>query len=609
MKTYLRGVCMAFALAFFGSPVIAAEQPHNVVLFVADGLRALAVTPETAPAMAALARSGVWFRNSHSLFPTFTMPNSSALATGHALGDTGVFGNTIYTGFSVPSAANSTVPFLENDQVLGDVDEHFAGNFLDEEALLAAAHRAGFLTAAIGKLGPVGVQAGGDRSGEQTIVVDDLTGRKGGIPLSAALMAEMQQAGLAAEAPTRGDNGNAGNAQTPGTAIANIDQQKFFVEVTSKVLLPRFKAAGKPFVLVFWSRDPDGTQHNQGDSLGKLVPGINGPTSYAAVRNADDNLAAIMAELAALGLDKTTDVFVTADHGFSTISKQSDSSPAAKIGYADVATGQLPPGFVAIDLAEALNLPLFDPDAKDALVDYKNGRHPYKANGLLGHDPAAPDLVVAANGGSDLVYLLASNAGELLPKVVNALLAQDYVSGLFVDDSLGDIPGTLPLSAINLKGSALTPTPAIVINFKSQSTGCKMPVLCTAEIADSGLQQGQGMHGSFSRADTWNFMAAAGPDFKTRFTDKAPASNADIGKTLAAILKLDIPAKGKLAGRVLFEAMPGGKMPKFSAKTRTSLPSLHGLRTVLKYQSVGETHYFDAAGFPGRSVFMSPKLP
>ncbi len=28
-----------------------------------------------------------------------------------------------------------------------------------------------------------------------------------------------------------------------------------------------FKARNKPFVLVFWSRDPDGTQHNQGDSL------------------------------------------------------------------------------------------------------------------------------------------------------------------------------------------------------------------------------------------------------------------------------------------------------------------------------------------------------
>jgi arylsulfatase A-like enzyme len=437
--------------------------------------------------------------------------------------------------------------------------------------------------------------------------VDDLTGRKGGIPLNAALTADLQQAGLSVEAPTRGDNGKAGDSKSPGTVIANIEQQKYFVDVTTKVLLPRFKAAGKPFVLVFWSRDPDGTQHNQGDSLGKLEPGINGPTSMAAIRNADSNLAEIMDALESLGLERTTDIVITADHGFSTISKQSKSSPAAKISYADTPAGQLPSGFIAIDLAVALDLPLFDPDAKNEPVDYKAGKHPKKANGLLGQEPSMPDLVVAANGGSDLVYLPKANANELAPKAVKALLAQDYVSGLFVDDSLGSIPGTLPLSAINMKGSALTPIPSIVINFKSQATGCKIPVLCTAEVADTGLQQGQGMHGSFSRADTYNFMAAIGPDFKRGFVDKLPVSNADVGKTLAEILKLDIPIKGKLAGRILSEAMQGGKTPKSVSKTKRSAPGMNGLRTVLNYQSVGQTQYFDVAGFPGRSVGLNTK--
>ena len=53
-------------------------------------------------------------------------------------------------------------------------------------------------------------------------------------------------------------------------------------------------------MLVFWSRDPDGAQHNHGDSLGKLVPGINGPTSLAGIRNADDNLATLRRALDAL---------------------------------------------------------------------------------------------------------------------------------------------------------------------------------------------------------------------------------------------------------------------------------------------------------------------
>ena len=54
-----------------------AQQPRNVVLFVPDGLRALLVTPETAPTMAAVRDEGVNFKNPHSLFPTFTMANAS----------------------------------------------------------------------------------------------------------------------------------------------------------------------------------------------------------------------------------------------------------------------------------------------------------------------------------------------------------------------------------------------------------------------------------------------------------------------------------------------------------------------------------------------------
>ena len=63
--------------------------PRNLILFVPDGLRGRIVTPQTAPAMAEVRDKGVNFKNSHSLFPTFTMANGSAMATGHYLGDTG----------------------------------------------------------------------------------------------------------------------------------------------------------------------------------------------------------------------------------------------------------------------------------------------------------------------------------------------------------------------------------------------------------------------------------------------------------------------------------------------------------------------------------------
>ena len=116
-----------------------------MVLFVADGLRSRMVDEATAPAMAAMAREGVYLRNSHALFPTFTTANASAMATGHMLGDTGDFSNTIYAGFAVPGAAGSVTPFLESDPVLADVDEHFAGNYLDEATILKLAREAGLL--------------------------------------------------------------------------------------------------------------------------------------------------------------------------------------------------------------------------------------------------------------------------------------------------------------------------------------------------------------------------------------------------------------------------------------------------------------------------------
>ncbi len=80
-------------------------------------------------------------------------------------------------------------------------------------------------------------------------------------------------------------------------------------------------------------------------------------------------------------------------------------------------------------------------------------------------------------------------------------------------------------------------------------------------------QQGQGIHGSFSRADTMNFMAAIGPDFKSGFVNEAPVSNADVGKTLAFILGLKISNKGKLVGRVIAEAMPQAKSPAVITRT------------------------------------------
>jgi len=580
--------------AVLASPLPAIAQ-QNVIVFVADGLRAAAVSPERAPTMARIRDTGVNFANSHSLFPTVTTANGSAIATGHFLGDTGDFGNSIYSGFPVAAANGIVTPFIQDNAILSELNQHHGGNFVAERSLMAAAREKGYLTAALGKVGPVGIHDLTQLDGKTTIFFDDDTGKKNGIELRSDVVEMLKKAGLPLETP-----GRAQRSETPGKTT-NIIQQKYYREIVTKLLLPHFKEQDKPFMLLYWSSDPDGTQHSQRDSENTLEPGINGPTSLAAIKVADDDLAAIMTTLTELGLDATTNVFVTADHGFNTISKESKTSPSAKLKYESVPEGQMPPGYIAIDLSIALGLPVHEPFAKGPELDFRAGKYPRRSNALLGLDPAKPDIAIAANGAS-LIYLPQANAKELAPRIVSTLMAQDYVSGIFVHDDLGDIPGTLPLSTVGLKGGARTPTPSIVVNPRTFSTGCGEPLFCGAMVVDSPLRQGQGMHGSFSRSDTANFMAAIGPAFKKGHVDPAPVSNADIAPTLAQMIGVTLEPVGKLRGRVISEALEGAEPVQFQRKDIVSKPGEGGLRTIVNMQYVGTTPYFTAAGFAGRTL-------
>jgi arylsulfatase A-like enzyme len=603
LNTAALGLVAAMALC---GPTLA--EPRNVVIFVADGLRSHIVTDETAPALAQVRRDGVDFQNSHSLYPTITTPNASAIATGHRLGDTGDFGNSLYVGAAMPAPYASPLAGVEDDVMLGLLNERFGGDYLGETTLLQAARAKGYATAAIGKHGPTAIQDVTARDGKTTIVIDDATGGHGpegdGIPLAPDVAAAIKAAGLPTDAPDRGLNSWGGAFNMPGVQVANVEQQNWFVAVATKVVLPRFKAQGKPFVMVFWSRDPDGTQHNQGDSLNTLTPGINGPTTMAAIRNGSNDLQALRDALKAQGLDGDTDILVTADHGFSTMSRQSQTSTANKFSYPDVKPGFLPQGFAAIDLAKALDLPLFD--AAGLPVDPRQGFYP-KRGALLGADPTHPKVVLAPNGGSVLIYLPDADAKALAPRIVEFLTTQDYTGALFVNDALGSVPGALPTSRIGLAGTARTPAPSIMLGFRNFAEGCSDPEVCGVEIADSEQQQGQGIHGSFGRQDTHNFMAAIGPDFKAGFKDTAPVSNADWTMTMAQVLGFDLKPHGQNTGRVMAEALTnGGPAPEAKALTLRSDPAANGFVTVLDYQDLAGSTYFDAAGAPGRTIGLRP---
>ena len=625
-----------------------AQQRNNVIIFVADGLRRGSVNAEDMPTFLKLRTNGVDFRNSHSVFPTFTTANASVIATGHGLGDTGDYSNTIYPGAWLskpdPAATMGTIaPFLENDAVLANMNSLFTGNYLGERTLLSVAREKGYNVASVGKLGPTAIQQNEAVAWDQfaslttngAIIVDDSTGNPDGLPLPPEILEALQKANLPQDSPMRSNgyadsspwnSGFAGDAVIPGTIAENHIQQQWFADVTTKVLLPKFAEDKKPFVLLFWSRDPDGTQHNEGDSLQRLEPGINGDTSRRGLQNADHCLKQLLDWLDAHPAVKGhTDVLVTSDHGFATISRREiatdgtqTTEPSAALDYElngkekAEPKGTLPTGFLAVDLGIRAHLRVFDPSIRattgssayaELTIGGEKSQHSTTGSALLGEtvkrvDGSDARLIVAANGGSDLLYVPSKNA-DIVHQTIAILTQLDYVGGIFVDDAFcpatSDCPGALPMSAIGLIGGSHVPRPAIVVTYK---VFYKTPgdLQSAAQISDTTLQEGQGMHGGFGRDQTFNNMAAIGPDFKSGFADEAPMGNIDIVPTLAKILGIEMPSIGNLKGRVLQEALTNGEASRAAEiKSLVSPPTPDGIRTLLEYQEASGVRYYNRA--------------
>jgi hypothetical protein len=522
----------------------------------------------------------------------------------------------------------TVIPNVENDQALADINERFGGNFVREASLLSVARDHGYSTVAVGKVGPTAMQdlpqvgiANGRFTVPSTIIVDGLTGTPAGLPLAPEVAKLIADAGLGAGPPARTQS--AGTNATPGSLSANVEHYRWLADAMTRAILPAFVAAGKPFVLVFWCGDPDQTQHAHGDGLNSLTPGINGPTSRAAVRNADAVLGQLVAFVDAQpALRDNTDIVVTSDHGFSTNSRHEidtarhvTNSYAAGFNYRDltgrqeVNQGFLPQGALAIDLAHALGLPLYAPDAQVndhrgmpvfASIDPTIARQTATmrqrpvggaligGTGRVGNLDAR--LIVA--GGS--IYVPDHDA-DIVRRTVGVLSTLDYVGPLFVHDSYGRMAGALPMSAIGYAGASALAVPAVVVAPREFAIDPEHPDMTSVVVSD-GVQEGQGAHGAFARSNTLNNMAAIGPDFKKRFVDDAPVGNVDIAPTLARVMGVTLPAIGMLRGRVISEALSGGpRRPGFERRVLRSDPSPSGNATILRYQQIGSQRYVDEA--------------
>ena len=449
----------------FCAPAPGAEEPNesrHVVIVVWDGMRPDFVSEQNTPALWKLAREGVTFRNHHAVYPSATMVNGTAMVTGVYPGRNGITANHVYRP---------------------DIDPHHA---VDVELL------------------PV-VNKGDDLSGGKYIsvpTVAELVQRAGG----GTVIAAAKTVGLLLDRKA-GTNSGAKRSLTlfagkslPADVLSSISeklgpfpsahlQQDIW---TTKALTDVLWKDGLPALSVLWLGEPDLTQHES-------APGA--PAALAAIKSADENLAAVLAALDQGNARGTTDVFVVSDHGFSTIER-------------------------SIDLRKILNDAGFT--AKTEFTD----------------EPKPRDIMLAGNGGCVLFYVTGHDE-KIIRRLVEFLQQSDFAGVIFTKHPM---EGTFSLDQAKIANDR---SPDVVMSFRWKDQKNQFGVSGMID-ADWQRAAGQGTHATLSPFDMHNTLIAAGPDFKHGEVDDLPSGNVDLASTILQIL--GIKTSEKMDGRILSEA-------------------------------------------------------
>ena len=558
----------------------------RVIIFVWDGRRPDAISETETPHLAALAKRGTNFSDNHSSYPTFTMMNAAAFASGSFSDKSGFFGNSLYRpGAPARTSAGDNVDlnnpvFTEDYGILKQLDANADNHLFLIETLFQNAQKVGLVTAAVGKSGPAFLQD--LKNGGMTI------DEKSAFPLSFAR--ELQAAHIplpenasfayrGGELKLSADNGDPAfqpGAPTLADGITpNPDDHsgsppaaanRYLMSVFLDYILPK----KHPDLSVIWLRNPDSTEHPFG---------VGSPNFHTALKAQDELLGQLEDKLRELGIDKTTDIIVVSDHGHSNVSGPLDLFPLRKVengkmGQIDNAHGYSVSG--DIRLAHELSMAgiraydggdcLYDPVMSGILVDGTQ-LHPDKPAGSAcgGHAKSynTPDyrlihpflpreaFVVASNGGSDYLYQ-PDHDPERIRNAVRFLQSHEEYGAIFVDDRYGDIPGTLPLSRVRLENTeGRNPDIVVGYTFDENATIQGFPGI---EFEGVSAYTSHGMHGSFSPRDVHNTLIASGPDFAEHFVDTLPSGNVDVAPTVATILGISMT---QADGRVLREALRG----------------------------------------------------
>lgn len=483
--------------------IVPAKPQHHVVVVVWDGMRPDFVTEQNTPTLWKLAREGVTFRDHHAAYPSATMVNGTVMMTGVYPGRSGIIANHVYR----PEIDSHHSVDVELKPIVTKGDELSGGKYIATPTIAELVQRAG-ARSLIAAAKTVGLLL--DRQPEPV-----------GAKNSATLVAGKALPGAALDPITE---------KLGPFPSAHLQQDSW----TTKALVGVLWKDGVPAFSVLWLGEPDLTEH-------ETAPGA--PAALAAIKSADENLAAILSALDERKAQSTTDVFVVSDHGFSTIRR-------------------------SVDLRKILN------EAGFAATTEFNG------------EPKPGDIMLAGNGGSVLFYVIGHD--ETITRRLVEFLQQSDFAGVIFTKQLMD--GTFPLGEANIENDR---APDVVMAFRWEPSKNQFGVPGMID-ADWQRAAGKGTHASLSRFDMHNTLIAAGPDFKRDETNDLPSGNVDLAPTILQVLAIKSPQK--MDGRVLSEAMTTA-MSSQKPETKTIEVTKHfqsGMwRQSLQISRVGSTIYLD----------------
>jgi hypothetical protein len=535
----LSAATFLLTLAFVGTASIAASAKDNGRIFlmmVWDGLRPDLVNGHDTPNLLTLERDGVLFANHHAVFPTITMVDAAVLATGGEPDHTGIFGDSMYLLPALDRTAVSAMPKLAA-LLNAPVDLENSNN-------LAALNGAGFNGYLLGveAVAQQILRQGGYVAiiGKQgpTFMFDDEANQR---------TANGSQYLFVADDLARPELSAAKAGLKPPIRLGDLnsitERDHWFASLVVSQALPAARAAssgGRPALVIFWQHNPDLVQH---------IAGLGTQPALNALRQCDSNLAGIRTAIAKLGITRRTDLMVVSDHGFATIR-------------------------MSVSLSDLL------------------------VSAGIKRSPSSSDIIVARNGGEDLVYLSSAtyeseeSRRATLARIVDFAEAQEWCGAIFSkmaaseasainrENRLGWIPGTFAQEMFSLYNRRRSPD--LIISFRElpdldnrELTGPAHPAFTVGSqgqvvhrngsfplvrpirgvvYSDSrSLSTGQGMHGAAGTREVHNFCAVTGPDFRRHFVDPTPSGNVDVAPTIRRIFNLRGPSGA--AGRVLHESL------------------------------------------------------